>query len=49
GKAHELGYYDTPREISLSEVANEMDIAKSTCSEILHRAEGKVVSEFLEG
>lgn len=47
-KAHELGYYDTPREVSLSEVAEQLDIAKSTCSEMLHRAEGKIMSEFLE-
>ena len=46
-KAHELGYYDTPRKVSLSEVAEELGIAKSTCSEMLHRAEGKVMSEFL--
>ena len=46
--AHELGYYDTPREASLSEVADELGIAKSTCSEILHRAEGKVMGRFLE-
>jgi predicted DNA binding protein len=46
--AQELGYYDTPREASLSEVADELDIAKSTCSEMIHRAEGKVMSRFLE-
>lgn len=46
--ARELGYYDTPREASLSEVAEECGIAKSTCSEILHRAEGKVMKEFLD-
>ena len=47
-KAHELGYYDTPRDISLSKVAEELGVAKSTCSEMLHRAEGKIMSEFLE-
>ncbi|MCX2819697.1 helix-turn-helix domain-containing protein [Haladaptatus sp. F3-133] len=41
-----MGYYDTPRESSLSEVAEEIGIAKSTCSEILHRAEEKIVKEF---
>ena len=46
--AHELGYYDTPREVSLSEVADELGIAKSTCSETLHRAEGKIMDRFLE-
>lgn len=46
-EAHQLGYYDTPREISLSEVADRLGIAKSTCSEILHRAEGKIINAFL--
>lgn len=46
--AHELGYYDTPREASLSDVADELGVAKSTCSEMLHRAEGKVMDRFLE-
>jgi predicted DNA binding protein len=45
--AHELGYYETPREVSLSEVADELGVAKSTCSEILHRAEGKIMDDFL--
>ena len=42
-----MGYYDTPRESSLSEVAERVGIAKSTCSEILHRAEEKVVKDLL--
>lgn len=46
--ARKLGYYDTPRETSLSEIADEFGIAKSTCSEILHRAEGKIMKEFLD-
>lgn len=46
--AHELGYYDTPRRMSLSEVAEELGVAKSTCSEMLHRAEGKIMDKFLE-
>ncbi|MDZ7688908.1 MAG: helix-turn-helix domain-containing protein [Halobacteriales archaeon] len=46
-KAREMGYYDTPREASLSEVADELGVAKSTCSEILHRAEEKVMKKFL--
>jgi len=47
--AVELGYYDTPRECSLTELADEMGLAKSTCSETLHRAEERVVKEFLDG
>lgn len=41
-----MGYYDTPREASLSDVADELGIAKSTCSETIHRAEEKLVKDF---
>lgn len=47
-EAIERGYYDTPRRITLVELAEEAGIAKSTCSEILHRAEGQVLKEFLD-
>lgn len=47
--ATEAGYYDTPRECSLTELAEQLDIAKSTCSETLHRAEEKIVKEFVGG
>ncbi|QGA81781.1 helix-turn-helix domain-containing protein [Halomicrobium sp. LC1Hm] len=46
--AVENGYYDTPRDCSLTELASEVGIAKSTCSETLHRAEEKIVKEFVE-
>jgi predicted DNA binding protein len=42
------GYYDTPRRCSLTELAAELDIAKSTCSETLHRAEDKIITRFVE-
>lgn len=42
------GYYDTPRRCSLTELADEVGIAKSTCSETLHRAEGHVIRRFVE-
>lgn len=48
-QAIDRGYYDTPRRISLVELADEVDIAKSTCSEILHRAEGQVLKRFVSG
>jgi len=48
-EAIDRGYYDTPRRITLVELAEETDIAKSTCSEILHRAEGRVLKRFLGG
>jgi len=45
----EHGYYDTPRTCSLTELADSVGMAKSTTSETLHRAEGRVVKEFLAG
>ena len=44
--AVEMGYYDTPRGCSLTEVAEAMDVAKSTCSETLHRAESAIIREY---
>jgi hypothetical protein len=46
-EAIERGYYDSPRRITLVELAEQVDIAKSTCSETLHRAEGQVLKQFL--
>jgi len=45
--AVERGYYETPRRCSLTELAESLDIAKSTCSEILHRAEGAIITRFV--
>ncbi|QSW98790.1 helix-turn-helix domain-containing protein [Haloterrigena alkaliphila] len=42
------GYYDTPRRCSLTELAGQLDIAKSTCSETLHRAEEAIIKRFVE-
>jgi hypothetical protein len=47
--AVEAGYYDTPRECSLTELSERVDIAKSTCSETLHRAEEKIIKAFVDG
>lgn len=44
--AVEHGYYDTPRTCSLTDLAAALSISKSTASEILHRAEGKIAKEF---
>lgn len=46
-EAIDSGYYDTPRRTTLTELANDLDIAKSTCSEVLHRAEESVLKEFI--
>ncbi|MFC6989201.1 helix-turn-helix domain-containing protein [Haloplanus sp. GCM10025708] len=45
--AVENGYYDTPRRCTLTELAENVGIAKSTASEQLHRAEETVVKEFV--
>lgn len=47
-KALDIGYYDTPRGGSLTDIAEEVDRAKSTVSETLHRAEGKIIKDFAE-
>lgn len=44
--AVEAGYYDSPRECTQEELAAKLDMAKSTCSEILHRAEERIVKRF---
>jgi hypothetical protein len=45
-RAVETGYYDTPRQSTLTELADDLGLAKSTCSETLHRAEEKVIKQF---
>ncbi|MFB6131294.1 MAG: helix-turn-helix domain-containing protein [Salinigranum sp.] len=42
------GYYDTPRTCTQEDVAAEAGLAKSTCSEILHRAEERIVKRLVE-
>jgi len=46
--ALEEGYYDTPRDSSLTELADSLGIAKSTASETLHRAEEKIIKHYAE-
>ncbi len=41
------GYYDTPRQCTLTELAEDVGIAKSTCSDLLHRAEEVIIKEFM--
>lgn len=45
-EALERGYYDSPRQCSLSDLAAIMSVDKSTASRLLHRAEGRVLKEF---
>lgn len=44
--ALDRGYYDTPRESTLTEVAEALGVSKATCSDVLHRAEGRLVAWF---
>ncbi|WP_303657238.1 MULTISPECIES: helix-turn-helix domain-containing protein [Halorussus] len=44
--AIEGGYYDTPRGCSLTDLADELGVSKSTVSVVLHRAEETIVKEF---
>lgn len=48
-EAIERGYYDTPRRITLVDLAEDLGIAKSTCSDILHRAEERVLKDYKSG
>jgi len=47
--ALERGYYDSPRKCTQEELAAELEMAKSTCSETLHRAEERIVKRFEDG
>lgn len=42
------GYYDTPRTCTQEELATELGLAKSTCSETLHRAEERIIKQFID-
>lgn len=46
--AVEAGYYRAPRESTLGDVADALDIANATCSDVLHRAEGHIIHWFVE-
>ncbi|NHN58122.1 MULTISPECIES: helix-turn-helix domain-containing protein [Halorussus] len=46
--AVELGYYETPRTATLTEVAESLGVTTATASDVLHRAEGKLVDWFLD-
>lgn len=43
--AIERGYYDSPRECSLTELADELAVNKSVVSGVLHRAEGEIIRD----
>ena len=43
-----MGYYDVPREASLADVAAAVDVARSTASTVLRRAESTVMRALVE-
>lgn len=45
--AHELGYYEVPREATAADVADRLDLDRSTVTEHLQRAERRLVSAAL--
>ncbi len=47
--AYKLGYFEFPKEISLSELAKKLGVAKSTVSEILRKGEAKVLHSYFHG
>ncbi|WP_096391797.1 helix-turn-helix domain-containing protein [Halopenitus persicus] len=47
--AYELGYFEIPRRASLKDVANELDISASSCSERLRRAQTHLFEIHVEG
>lgn len=46
--AVEAGYYRSPRESTLGDVADTLGVANATCSDVLHRAEGHIIHWFVE-
>lgn len=42
-KAHEMGYYNVPREVSLSDLADELNVSHQALSERLRRGHGRLV------
>ncbi|MFC4541337.1 helix-turn-helix domain-containing protein [Halosolutus amylolyticus] len=46
--ALEAGYYEVPREATLTDVASSLEVTKSTCSDVLHRAESAIAHWFAE-
>lgn len=45
-EAIERGYYDSPRRCSLTDLADDLGVSKSTASVVLHNAEECIVKEF---
>lgn len=46
-KAREMGYYDVPRAVSLSELADELDVSHQALSEKMRRGHGNLIDRTL--
>lgn len=46
-EAVDQGYYETPRECSITDLAADLEVTKGTMSRVLHRAEGSIIKEFV--
>ena len=47
-KALEAGYFDIPRGSTLEEIADDLDIAKTTASQHLRKAERSIMEFFIQ-
>lgn len=48
GRAAALGYFEVPRRINLEKLAEELGTSTSALSELLRRAQGRLVSVYLD-
>jgi predicted DNA binding protein len=47
--AYELGYYDYPRRISLTDLARKLNLSPATVAEILRRGEHRIIFNYITG
>ncbi len=47
--AYQLGYFEFPRKINLSELAKKLGVSKAALSETLHTGEEKVLHAYFQG
>lgn len=47
-RAHEAGYYERPRAVTVAELADELDVPRSTAQYRLRSAEDRVVTSFVD-
>lgn len=47
-EADEMGYYDVPRDTTLSELAEQLDVSHQSLSERLRRGHGALVDRYLK-